>query len=237
MLFLFANTGQEHPATLDFVDQCSKRFGFPVVWLEADVNMQHRKPTLYKVVDHTTADRSGAPFESVIQKYGIPNANYPHCSRELKMAPIHKYAKDAGYGEAPMAVGIRLDEIDRMSDQAERYRLVYPLISWHPVTKKQVMKFWSVQDFDLQLPERFGNCVWCWKKSDKKHRENFSSNPEWYNFPARMESLYDRVKVKPGATSRVFFRGRRSTAELLASLTDDDTPNGCGDECNPFVGV
>lgn len=33
---LFANTGKEHPATLDFVRDCGERWGVPIVWLEYD---------------------------------------------------------------------------------------------------------------------------------------------------------------------------------------------------------
>ena len=31
----FANTGMEHPATLDFVRDCGEQWGVDIVWLEA----------------------------------------------------------------------------------------------------------------------------------------------------------------------------------------------------------
>jgi hypothetical protein len=34
----FANTGCEHPLTLDFIRDCDKHFGFGTVWLEAEVS-------------------------------------------------------------------------------------------------------------------------------------------------------------------------------------------------------
>ena len=32
-IFVFANTGQEHEKTLEFVNECDKRFGLNLVWL------------------------------------------------------------------------------------------------------------------------------------------------------------------------------------------------------------
>lgn len=34
LIVTFANTGKEHPATLDFVNECSQRWQVPIVWLE-----------------------------------------------------------------------------------------------------------------------------------------------------------------------------------------------------------
>jgi len=34
----FANTGAEHPKTLEFVNNCDKYWGFNTYWLEAKVN-------------------------------------------------------------------------------------------------------------------------------------------------------------------------------------------------------
>ena len=86
----FANTGQENDATLDFVNNCDKHFGFNTVWLEAVVN-EGRVACSHRVVDYDSASRKGEPFEEVVKKYGIPNNGYPHCTRELKENPIHSY--------------------------------------------------------------------------------------------------------------------------------------------------
>lgn len=37
LMFVFANTGKENPETLDFINECDKRWGLNVVWLEAKV--------------------------------------------------------------------------------------------------------------------------------------------------------------------------------------------------------
>lgn len=87
----FANTGMEDTRTLDFVNNCDKYFGFSTVWLEADVYHNQRKGTGFKIVTYETASRNAEPFEEVVRKYGIPNPAFPHCTRELKLAPMRAY--------------------------------------------------------------------------------------------------------------------------------------------------
>ena len=38
VVVIFANTGQEHQKTLDFVKNCDDHFGFNTVWIDASVN-------------------------------------------------------------------------------------------------------------------------------------------------------------------------------------------------------
>ena len=65
---LFANTGQEHPATLDFIRDCDTRLGFNTVWLEAVVNPEAGKGVRHRVVTHETASLDGRPFRDYIAK-------------------------------------------------------------------------------------------------------------------------------------------------------------------------
>ena len=61
-----------------------------------------------------------------------------------------------------MAIGIRADESHRKSKVAEENNFIYPLIDWD-IDKEDVLSWWEDQDFDLEIPEHMGNCVWCWK--------------------------------------------------------------------------
>ena len=83
-IVVFANTGKEREETLNFVHKCDVEFGFNTVWVEAFVHYKKGKGTTHVVVNFETADRIGDVFEDVIFKYGMPNQNAPHCSRELK---------------------------------------------------------------------------------------------------------------------------------------------------------
>jgi len=180
VVVMFANTGQENEQTLDFVDKCDREFGLNVVWVEAVVDPRKMHGTRHRVVTFETADREGTVFESVIQKYGIPNKAYPHCTRELKLAPMKSYLRSLGWvaGSYETAVGIRVDEIDRMAHNAAENKIIYPLVSLCPTTKPGINAWWSAQKFRLPLKGYEGNCKWCWKKSLRKHLTLATEHPD-----------------------------------------------------------
>lgn len=194
----FANTGKEYEATLEFVDRCDREFGLNVVWLEAKVNSEKGKGTSYKIVDFETASRQGEPFEAVIAKYGIPNKQFPHCTRELKQLPIRKYMQSLGYKEWVTATGIRADEphrINRVSD-SNFMNPFFPLADLLKVDESFIRNWWERQDFDLNLKDYQSNCDLCWKKSKRKRltliHEN-SSVAEWWD---RMEREYGQLQYQ-----------------------------------------
>jgi len=250
-LVTFANTGQEHEATLEFVRDCDKYLGFNTVWLEAIVSDD--AGTAHIEVDYNTAARNGRPFVDVVAKYGISNQAWPHCTRELKLQPMTKYLKSVGWSDCDHAIGIRVDETRRVSKTAELKRIVYPMVDWFPTTKQGVIDFWQSMPFDLGreqfpphgLPERLGNCVWCWKKSYHKLIANVREDRSIFDFPNMLEREYGNCGKNEDGFERVFFRGNRSTQDVLAMadcgqqlvlmLTEqdiiDDIVNPCGESC------
>lgn len=257
MVIIFANTGQENEATLLFVAQVAALARVKVVWVEAVVHHGKRKGCTHKVVDFLSASRNGEPFEDVIKKYGIPNQQFPHCTRELKLNPMVSYIKSLGWDKYDTAVGIRADEIDRMGTEFKGSKLVYPLIKNKPMTKPQINEFWDSMPFRLQLKGYQGNCKWCWKKSDRKHFTLIKENPTQYDFPAKMEAIYGKtgagIEKGVGCNSegrRVFFRKNRSTEDLIIASTapftpaDDDSiaydpeldmAGSCSESCDAFA--
>jgi hypothetical protein len=206
----FANTGCEHPATLDFVRDCDLHWGFNTVWLEAVVTHGEKIGSRHKVVTYDTASRNGEPFEQVIKKYGIPNPSKAgHCTRELKRNVIRSYLRSIGWApkEYVVAIGIRADEIDRLSTSDPSF--IYPLVSLG-YSKEMVNAFMRRQPFDLGIPsDAYGNCVWCWKKSLRKLLTVAKKDPDAFDFPAKMERIY-------GSQDVAFFRESRSTQDILA---------------------
>ena len=245
-VYCFANTGQEHEKTLEFVDRCDKEWDLGVVWLEAVVHHGERKGSTHKIVNYETASRNGEPFEEVIRKYGIPNMTFQPCTRELKTNPMRSFRKEY-WGGRPYetAIGIRVDEIDRMQPDANEKGLIYPLVSMNPADKAAVNRFWESQPFTLELEPLLGNCVWCWKKTLRKHLTIIESHPEFYDFPERMEKQYANAGAGDGP--RVFFRQHRSTRDLRAMasqpfkrwieeynydlFSEMDMPSGCTESC------
>jgi hypothetical protein len=214
-LFLFANTAQEDPRSLAFADRCDREWGLGLVWVEAAVDPRAGVGTSYRVVNHNSASRNGEPFEAVIAKYGIPNQVFQPCNRELKVRPMDAYARAVGWepGTYETAIGIRADETDRVSSEHVAKRLIYPLIQWG-VTKADVLRWWDAQPFALDLPEHRGNCLWCWKKSPRKHLTLAAEDPAVFDFPARMEALYPFSGAGDGP--RRFFRGNWTTLDIKA---------------------
>jgi hypothetical protein len=226
LMFMFANTGCEHERTLEFVQECDDAWGLNVNWVEAVVNPQKRKGTKHRIVNFKTANRTGTPFEDVIKKFGIPNKAWPHCTRETKQRPMDSLRRELGFGKDFTAIGIRADEVDRMNGSAQKYRLVYPLVQWLPTTKDQILEWWSMQPFDLDLPEHYGNCKWCWKKSFRKLLTLVNEQPDWFDFPQRMETTYPLVGPEQRHTiePRTFFRGKKSVQDLIEMAKEPFEP-------------
>ena len=223
ILVVFANTGKENEQTLEFIHKCDYHFGFGTVWIEAVQYHNERRSAGFKTVDFRTASRDGAPFEDAIRKYGIPNQKFKDCTRNLKQTPIEAYARLIGWKNKSydLAIGIRADEADRMSAAAKQRRIVYPLLKEHPMTKPKINSWWAAQPFRLELKGYQGNCKWCWKKSLRKHLTIISENPEYYDFPRRMEAQYGLIgpefaKGNVDGYRRTFFRGNMSVDDLFA---------------------
>ena len=161
---VFANTGKERLETLDFINECDKRWCFKTIWVEAVVIPEKGKGTEHKVVTYETASRNGEPFEAVIAKYGITNKPFPHCTRELKFAPIGSYMDSIGIKDYESALGIRSDEPHRINrKRAEKEKLIYPMADEIRVTGKMIRDWWNKQEFDLGIKDYEGNCDMCWK--------------------------------------------------------------------------
>lgn len=242
----FANTGLEHDKTLEFINNCDKYFGFNTVWLEADVKHGERVGTGFNIVSYETCSRKGEPFHEVIKKYGIPNPAYPHCTRELKLSVMRSYLKSIGinHKEIKTAIGIREDETRRVSKQQELNNIVYPLIEDFPVDKKDVLQWWSKQDFDLEIPEYLGNCVGCYKKSFKKQFKTLDDNPNALDFFVEMERLYPQVgNTEDHKIDRVFFRGNTPAKTLIEmwknnrdlEQLDMFLDGGCSESCEVYT--
>ena len=186
-IIAFANTGWEHPKTLEFVEKCHNRwldlYGVGVTLLEAVVHHDERKSSSHKVMTFETLSRNCEPYLEVVKKYGIANVAYMHCTRELKENPIISYMASVGgingrikdkkivSANYETFLGIRADEPKRLNGiRNGRQNKVYPLADWSPfrVDKLDVLDFWESMPFDLQIEEHEGNCLGCFKKSTSK---------------------------------------------------------------------
>lgn len=217
---VFANTGEEHENTLIFVKKCSEYFDLKIHWIECKIEKKGIA-TNFKIVDFDSANRNGKPFKQVIEKYGIPNKSYKHCTNHLKLLPITQFMiQKIGWkkNEYYTAIGIRIDEIDRVSEKRNENKLIYPLINNIPFTKQHVNFWWSQQPFRLNLKGYEGNCKTCWKKSDKKLMTIAKENPSWFENFKKWEKQFENF-IPEGQKQRTtpirFFRENKSVNDIF----------------------
>lgn len=210
VVVIFANTGKERVETLDFVEECSRRWGVPVTWLE------YRYTDGFAVVTYETASRAGEPFAALIaaRKF-LPNPVTRFCTTELKVRVIQKYVKSCGWGpDYEMVIGLRADEPHRVAKgrrpSPDGYDKSYPLAD-AGLTERDVLTFWAGQPFDLRLRSHEGNCDLCFLKGAGKIETVMRDRPELAAWWIGMEST---VEHRDGGTDR-FRRDRPSYAALL----------------------
>ena len=222
---IFANTGKEHEETLKFVDECSKRWSIPVVWLE-----YIDTAPFYKVVTFETAARNGEPFEAILRKRKnkyLPNVAQRLCTGDMKIKTIHRYVKKTLKAKSYLTyLGIRADEPSRVAKMRENTEM--PLVSFN-VTKVDVKRFWATQDFDLNIPDGYGNCDLCFMKGRTyagKLVNLIRQNPD-------MADWWIEQERKTGAT---FIRGISYEKLKYIALNQKEIPFNDEPEIDCFCG-
>jgi len=201
----FANTGKEHPATLQFVKECQENWGVPIVWVERVFD-----DTKFKVVTFDTASRNGEPFDQLItkRKY-LPNPVARFCTSELKVFAISYYLKSVGMTEGTMAIGLRADEPRRVKKVQGDVRNGFDSdcpVSRAGHTLEDVESYWRSSPFDLHLPNNdraFGNCDLCFLKSrsmtDRVLKHDESSAQWWIDQEAKIGGTFRKDRPKYSA--------------------------------------
>jgi len=208
-VILFANTGQEHPKTLEFIRRCDERWGGVVIWLEAVVNPEKGKGTRHRVVSFETCTRiedtsDSAPFVQVVKKYGLPGPGTPQiCTRELKGAVMSSYRRtfEAEYKiKCFNAIGIRNDETHRVMDEAKKkkFRVVYPLVDWFSSSK---------QDFRILEKEH----------ADTNNQPGYAPR-RFFRGNRTVDDMFALADIIP--------------IENISSIDDSDELNECGESCD-----
>lgn len=249
----FANTGLEAEETLFFVDECSQEWNIPIVWVEAKCkdengNLFSEKgwSVSHKIVNYETASRKGEPFEEMISILGIPRTQEPHCTRQLKVYPMQSYLKSIGWNDHHTAIGIRFDELRRISQTREKQKLIYPLAEIYPVTKSMVSEWWKKQSFDLRTHPDEGNCVNCWKKDFPRLARNMTRNPKSFEWWTEMENKYGHFNPRNNSLKPPFnfYRNNKSTIDIkkmaemsqaeLKQISMFDPIDGCQESCEVY---
>lgn len=188
---IFANTGKENEATLEFVKNVDELIGNRIIWLEYNPD-----PAIwFDIVNFKTASRNGEPFEALIRKRKYcPNRVARFCTQELKIRPMKKYCqRELGWKHWTNNVGIRYDEPRRWSksksvEKNEVFDVFHPLVKWK-ISKPNVLEYWRKMPFDLELKEHEGNCDLCFLKGKKKKQQIARDHPEKFDWWIKMEEV------------------------------------------------
>lgn len=195
IIFIMANTSKEDNRSLEFAHKCDQYFGLNLIWVEADITLEKGKGTKHVVKNFENLTRDGSVFEKGIQKYGIPNVANKWCNRDLKLAPIHSYIKSIGWRNYITAIGIRADEIDRISVDRKVKKLWYPLAE-KGITKLDRNKFWKQMPFTIDIKGYEGNCTMCFEKTMRKLATMYKDDPKIIDWWVDMEKKYSELTIK-----------------------------------------
>lgn len=227
---LFANTGREHPATLQFVHEVSSRW-VPVTWLEW---VDARPERTFRIVDIGTASRNGEPFEALIRrKRYLPNPIARFCTEELKVLTMQRFLRSTGAdpAEVTAVIGLRADEERRVRRiRGDPTRNVAMPLADAGVTKPEVERWWSRAEFDLALPHgdaAFGNCDLCFLKSRDRTDRVMLEDPSTAEWWSRMEEEVGGTFRKDRPTYRQMLVQVTSQGRLFSGESDDTMPCDC----------
>jgi 3'-phosphoadenosine 5'-phosphosulfate sulfotransferase (PAPS reductase)/FAD synthetase len=196
----FQNTGKEVQGTLDFINECDKRWNLNIVWLE------YRKPASFEIVSYESASRNGRPYDELLEQRpaSIPNMQFRYCTQELKIMTLKRYLKSIGINDYTSFNGIRYDEPRRWQKTKDSdYDVELPLVKCK-ITKQDVLNWWKQQDFDLQVNEPYGNCDCCFLKGKGKLAIIAKEKPELFDWwidkektsTFKKEITYQQIKDK-----------------------------------------
>ena len=158
-----SNVSKETPESLKFMNECDEYFGLDLIWIETIWN-ERGTGVGFEVKKYKDLKTKGEIYEMGIQKLGIPSKINPWCNRDMKTVPMKKFADEMFSADNySIAIGIRADEMDRISESYKTNNIFYPLID-EKISSIDRNKFWDKQPIKIEIPAFKGNCELCFKK-------------------------------------------------------------------------
>lgn len=179
--FLFANVGQdsENPQTLEYVREIAIPYaiqhGLEIIELQRRLRDDSPAPTLLESIRNPRSTTIPIP---VRMQNGAPGNR--RCTSDYKISVINRWMRQHGATKKrPMrlALGISMDEFQRMRDSREKYR-----INWYPLIERRMARqdcINTIQRACLPIPPK-SSCWFCpftrlndWREMAEKRPERF----------------------------------------------------------------
>lgn len=257
IIYAMANTSKERKESLEFMHKCDMYFNLNLTWLEAEFHSKGIGVTP-KIIKYQNLKRKGEVFEQGIKKLGIPSKVNKWCNRDMKLEILRKYADSIfGKNNYSVAVGIRVDEIDRIRKDYKENNVFYPLIDYK-IGSRERNKFWKEQPFNISIPAFKGNCDLCFAKSNRKLITIIKEEPDKALWWDSMIKKYGQITIegKPSYNDLLkennimtFYRNYNTIEDLVKmserpfyKATDEyiyennlfDAEDECGSGCSVF---
>ena len=257
IIYAMANTSKERKESLEFMHKCDMYFNLNLTWLEAEFHSKGIGVTP-KIIKYQNLKRKGEVFEQGIKKLGIPSKVNKWCNRDMKLEILRKYADSIfGKNNYSVAVGIRVDEIDRIRKDYKENNVFYPLIDYK-IGSRERNKFWKEQPFNISIPAFKGNCDLCFAKSNRKLMTIIKEEPDKALWWDSMIKKYGQITIegKPSYNDLLkennimtFYRNYNTIEDLVKmserpfyKATDEyiyennlfDAEDECGSGCSVF---
>lgn len=228
-LYVFCNTGQERPETIDFLKDIVKYWKIPLNIIEGVYSLEPGVGVKSKTVDFETMDMQSRVFSEAIAHLnknkwtGVPNSAIPYCSEYLKSRPSHHFAKKIfGTTKYIKALGYRKEDMPKRITLAELKHdttRIAPLLTDFDslIGQRELNYFYYKNEFKLQIHSDLGNCELCNKKSKKnliKSIQYGTRHIDWYRseenkygnrFFRENMSIDDLVKLAENSTQLDMF--------------------------------
>lgn len=114
-LFVFMDTGAEHPNTYKFIRDVVDNWGINLACLRVVPVMVDGVGSNYEIIDYRDCKQDLIPWQRMLQKYGHPYVGGAFCTDRMKTVPFTKYCdNNIGKGNYRTWIGIRQDEPARL---------------------------------------------------------------------------------------------------------------------------
>jgi len=216
-LYVFCNTGQERPQTIDFLKNIVKYWNIPLNIIEGVYSDETGVGVKSKLVDFETLDMTGRVFSEAIGQLnkhkwtGVPNTATPYCSDHLKTLVSHDFARKIfGTTKYIKAIGYRKEDMPKrvtLYELKEDKKRIAPLLTdfEQPIGQRELNIFFDNEPFKLEIHSKLGNCELCWKKSEKNLIESIQFGTRFIDWHKQHEEKYGNM----------FFRNNLSITDLV----------------------